>query len=319
MADIKIEDITTGEVNGTGVFDILMQRVEKSLDTQFKKSRIKGDDYAQVYLGAMTAVLQQSIAFVLGEQQADKQADLIEQQIVTEQKQTDLMQSQIDKVDKEIELQEEAKYIARAQVTDDLTVPPSTIVDAQGVLGGQIDNLVKEGLQIDANTALINSNKSKVDYEVTNLYPEQLTKLQEEVDLLQSQDLKVQSDKLAVDQQTSNLAAEALNIPKAGLKLDAEKSLLDQKTTTETAQTQQSIADADSVIGKQKELYTAQTDGFARDAEQKGVKIISEMWGVGATIADDGTLPDVINPTGQDGLGKALEKLLNGISVNPTV
>ena len=56
MADVIItpitnEDLTTKVVDGTGIFDELMTAANAHLDSQFKKERITGTQYAEVYLG----------------------------------------------------------------------------------------------------------------------------------------------------------------------------------------------------------------------------------------------------------------------------
>lgn len=63
---ITIDDLTSDDINGngTGIFDKLMHAVTHHLDNQFTKNRITGKEYAEVYLGGMTAVLQQSVSFL---------------------------------------------------------------------------------------------------------------------------------------------------------------------------------------------------------------------------------------------------------------
>ena len=83
MADINLTNLTDATVigNGTGIFDKLMQIVNLHITEQFDEGRVTGGDYAQVYLGSLQTVLQQAIQFLLQEQQADKQAELIALQI----------------------------------------------------------------------------------------------------------------------------------------------------------------------------------------------------------------------------------------------
>lgn len=89
MADITVAQLTTGTVAGNGVFDELMKAVNAQLTEQFDKNRITGSDYATVYLGAMQNAMAQGVQFLLGEQIADKQADLLIQKIETEKAQTE--------------------------------------------------------------------------------------------------------------------------------------------------------------------------------------------------------------------------------------
>ena len=65
IAPISNEDLTTKVVNGTGIFDELMTAAHAHLDQEWGKQRITGTQYAEVYLGQMTAVLQQSVVFLV--------------------------------------------------------------------------------------------------------------------------------------------------------------------------------------------------------------------------------------------------------------
>jgi hypothetical protein len=153
MSDITIDQVTTTDPTEDGVFDVLMRSVDSHLDKQYVAGRIKGADYATVYLGALQAVLQQSIMFVLSEQ----------------------------KVEKEIEL-------ATAQIA---------LVDQQKLSEVQ-------------NTRLVDANADKVEYEVLNILPKQALlldqqkiQLEEQIDLLQSQDLEVIASTIRQDNQSA--------------------------------------------------------------------------------------------------------------------
>jgi hypothetical protein len=73
MAQILITDITN--VDGTGIFDKLMDAVNKQIETQYLNNRITGSDFANVYLSSLQAVLQQSIQFTLQQQLTEAQID----------------------------------------------------------------------------------------------------------------------------------------------------------------------------------------------------------------------------------------------------
>ena len=75
-------------VTGSGTFDELMEAVNIHLDAQFNLGRITGSDYATVYLGAMQAALQNSVAFTLGLEKTNAEVTLINQKEVTEFGQT---------------------------------------------------------------------------------------------------------------------------------------------------------------------------------------------------------------------------------------
>jgi len=73
MADIQLDSVTNS--GGTGVFDKLMQAVNAQIESQYLNNRITGSDYANVYLGSMQAVLQQSMQFVMSEQLTEAQIE----------------------------------------------------------------------------------------------------------------------------------------------------------------------------------------------------------------------------------------------------
>jgi vacuolar-type H+-ATPase catalytic subunit A/Vma1 len=130
MADILLREVTTGKIDGTGVFDTLMRAVDTHLQEEFKQGRIKGTDYGQVYLSSLNSVMQQSVSYVLGKQAADKQAELLNQQKLTEVAQTALVGKQEERVDEEISLLKQKLFTEEAQVKD--TVDGAAVAGAIG-------------------------------------------------------------------------------------------------------------------------------------------------------------------------------------------
>ncbi|WP_199097227.1 hypothetical protein [Dyella sp. ASV21] len=70
LEPITVEQLTTKDVAGTGVFDALMATINTHLVAQFEKGRITGGDYAKSYTGAITAAMQFGVQFLLGKDQA---------------------------------------------------------------------------------------------------------------------------------------------------------------------------------------------------------------------------------------------------------
>lgn len=143
MAEILTEHITTKEINGTGVFDELMQTMDVRLLEEFSKGRVHSSDYSKVYLGSMNVILQQSIAYLLGRQNADKQADLIAAQILK-------ILAEIKKLDAEIEFLEFQKLKIEAEI---LLIEQQIKISEQ-----QAKNIVYEGEKLQAETRLIDQN-----------------------------------------------------------------------------------------------------------------------------------------------------------------
>ena len=86
-----IDELTTKSLTGTGVFDVLMQAVKLHMKEEFDSRRITGKEYAQVYLGALTGVMQSAVTYLLQDQQIEKtrsEISLLRQKTVTELAQT---------------------------------------------------------------------------------------------------------------------------------------------------------------------------------------------------------------------------------------
>ena len=77
---IAITDVTTGTIDGDGVFDKLMAAGEVHLLREYKATRITGKEYSTVYLGLIQSAMAQAIQFL----STSKQADLLVQKTVTE-------------------------------------------------------------------------------------------------------------------------------------------------------------------------------------------------------------------------------------------
>lgn len=261
MTTLAISDLTQATLDGTGLFDTLMRANKAHLEAEFAKGRIKGPEYATVYLGSLQTVLGTALSFLLQKDKAGLEAELLSQQIA-------LATVEVQKANAEL-----------------------------AILQASLAKTTAEVAQLTAQTALATSQKAQVE------------------------------------QQTANLVLEAVNIPKQGAVLDAqhckltaeydltvqttqktvqETTLLLQKIATEKAQTIATGVDADSVLGKQKGLYQAQSDGFKRDAEQKAAKILVDTWNVRRTT-DDATVADSNNLLNDVTIGRTISKLLTGV------
>ena len=146
MADIAITDITTGAIDGSGVFDKLMQAGEAHLSNEYKVHRITGKEYSTVYLGMMQSAMAQAVQFL----SVSKQADLLAQKKITEiaqtvtndpitggttGKQQALIAKQTNGFDRDAE-QKLAKIVADSyavQRTTNNTLPAPTTLDSANI------------------------------------------------------------------------------------------------------------------------------------------------------------------------------------------
>lgn len=265
---ITLPDLTEAKVDGAGAFDTLMRSMVGHLELEFNKGRLRGADYANVYLNALTPVLQNAVVFLLQKDEAANKALLVGAQVR-------LTEVQIRLAEAELEREILNKELIAAQVDK---TKADTAISVQQVINLKSEDvvLIKQAAKLDAET--INTTQ-----QLNNLLAEECV-LKSQFDINKSQNLQVV----------------------------AQTSLVNQKVATEKAQTSGIGVEPASVIGKQIALYTAQADGFVRDAEQKAAKILIDTWNVRRTT-DVGTVADATNKLNDVNIGRAVEALLGGV------
>lgn len=344
MTNVNVKDLVADADTTEGVFDVLSKQVKDSLKEQFDQGFITGPDYAQVYLGALQSVISQSISFVLGVHTANAQASLLEQQTLTETQNTlkvtadvttatnqgTLVANQANKVLSEIAL------IDNQNLTE---VQKTALVTGQ-VAGQTAENslISQRVLSETQNTNLISATKLKTDADAALTTAKATTEAQvvnrvlAEIAKIDQDTLVAAAEKLRVDAATSKTNAEATRVgsentliiakqtteANVASKVTAEQQLLVQKKETERGQVSDLQSDGltavDGILGAQRALYTAQKDGFARDAEQKVLKIMLDSWAV-AKSTDN--INAITIPTELDGpsINTVVTKAKTGIGV----
>lgn len=155
LTNMPIERLTEAKLTGKGVFDVLMQSVKLHLEQEYNQNRIRGTEYSQVYLGSMTAILEQSTRFLLDKDKsfyeialveaqvrlADAQVRLVEKQIEKEDQEAALRAAQVAKINREILTMDISDNLLTAQVL--LAQAQKISTDAQSALVIQKTNTEK--------------------------------------------------------------------------------------------------------------------------------------------------------------------------------
>ena len=109
--EVTIEDMTTGTLDGTGVFDKLMYTVRLHLIREHDAGRITGASFTEAYIASMQAVLGTSVQFALGKDRIGyelsnlwQQRELTEEQLALIRAQTAQVILQTDILDKNQDL-----------------------------------------------------------------------------------------------------------------------------------------------------------------------------------------------------------------------
>jgi hypothetical protein len=193
MADIELSNLTdsTNADNGTGVFDKLIQSVEHHIESQYKAGRITGNDYSSVYLGSMQSVLSESVKFLLSEQQVEKEVDLLNEQIISEQKKNEAgglidlekkkNQEQIDLIIAQTASQYEGIDASRKDTNRKNLLNSKQVIkigkesellttqNSELLLNGVVERALKDAQRIaTASGGIDNTNKVNADVAYTN-------------------------------------------------------------------------------------------------------------------------------------------------------
>lgn len=177
----------------------------------------------------------------------------------------------------------------------------------KGTQSKQVELLNAQLAQTEAQTRLIEKQILLADAQLANT--------QAETALTQQRLLtEVQNTEL-VGHQADNALLQAEILRKQALKLDEDTELVTEQIYNAQAQrldTVNSLPVA-GAIGKQKELYSAQIDGFSRDAEQKLLKILLDTWSVSRTTNDAVTVPSQADNSSID---QVITKARQGIGLS---
>ena len=160
VTTIDIADVTTGSLDGTGSFDVLMQIMNLHLMREYAAGRITGDVYAKAYVEVLNATLAQATQFVVSQAQVAANDELID--------------AQIHQIDAQIELlgyqgiSEQAKYL---DSVDSLTIA-GTIGKQKEIYAAQAKGFKDSALQSAAKTMIDTWSVRRTTDESTLTSPE---------------------------------------------------------------------------------------------------------------------------------------------------
>ena len=167
VTTIDIADVTTGSLDGTGSFDVLMQTMTLHLMREYTAGRITGDVYAKAYIEVLNATLAQATQFVVSQAQVAANDELIAAQI----RQIDAQIRQIDAQIKLLSYQgisEQAKYL---DSVDGLTIA-GTIGKQKEIYAAQTKGFKDSALQSAAKTMIDTWSVRRTTDESTLTSPE---------------------------------------------------------------------------------------------------------------------------------------------------
>lgn len=277
---LTVADLTTGAIDGPGVFDALMRGFKAHLTKEFEDGRITGNDYTKAYIALTESAMSQGIAFLLGKDNAFWQSTLARLQAFT----------------------------ARVQLEETKIRVAATQYDAANQKATYALTKMRMSTE-SAQYCLVQVQKDTAEYQLVNLLPinKAMAQSQKEgqdtsnrtAEFNLSEILSRQSELLEFQKEQANTewATAKYNLDvilvQQNQNMMSQNNLIREQVESQRAQTQDNRSDGAQiygVLGKQKELYAQQITSYQRDSEMKVAKIFSDAWITQKTI-DEGLTP----------------------------
>lgn len=307
---ININDVTNLSKNGT--FDLLVSELGKHLVAERTAGRITGQEYTTAYINLMTAALQQSLSFELQKYQVAAQTDLIKAQTGQVVFQNQQIQAETSRIGADItRINAQTDLLAQQKLTE---VEQTKLVASQKLLADmQLEALEEEILKTKAEVLILDTQELLAEQQLLQGAKELLKA--DKALLQQDADLSKTNAEIAVaNKQLLVMQSQIDGQTKQNLRTDEEILFTKAKTNVEKASYLDSVdgSTVTGVLGKQKLLLAAQTDGFARNAEQGLAKAVMEVFSVMRTTDTDGVDPSTygLSPTV---VGQIVAKAKSGI------
>lgn len=216
--DIALTDLTNSTIisngvsDGTGVFDKLMNSVNLYLTDQEDSGKIKGTDYANVLLGSIQAVLQQSIQFTLQEKLTEAQIDGILQDNLLKVEQVLIAKQELLLKAKQLEIEEYRL----------LNIVPAELAQLQKQTDVAERGMIEQELTGTKQRILLDEEKETSDLNQIILVTEETIKEAQLLDIVKGTDVKERQTGMQENESTKQM----LILDEQKLKLQKETDIL---------------------------------------------------------------------------------------------
>ena len=242
---LNIDELTTGSLTGTGVFDVLLQTLRLHLDREFTSGRITGTAYATVYSQALIAFLQQATGYCVSKTKLALELQQLSEQVALLQLQQDQLTADTALKAKELDIRTyELTYIK----------PQELALITQQVATQQYTVQTR----MPAELAGIQAETSLKAYELTDMKPSEKAQLV-------AQTSHVTKQELSTIQQTTNMVSQNLQIEQQTANLASQQSQIEAETAKVLYETTYVLPENVKVIKNQQDQLIAQTNKVTTD------------------------------------------------------
>lgn len=294
---ITLESLTTNDINGTGVFDVLMRSVSAQLESQFEKGRIQGGDYAKAYIASVEVALQQGINFLMTNERTHWETlrAQTEAQIALAQRSRAIADVKLAQAQLQIAQYEGVRIkLSVYTAKNEYAISKMALVTSynQIVLSENQNKLVGEQYEAArAQTMETRSDGTLIAgiFGIDKMVKEaQLMLSNEQVDTARAQT----KDTLQNGGQILGVVAEQKKLVQAQVKMVSEQVEGARGQVRGTLSTGEPVV---GLIGAQVKLYDQQRISYQRDAETKYTKMLLDTWTARKTIDEGVAVPSIID------------------------
>jgi len=223
-------DLTTRKLEGTGLFDGLMEATNAQLQEQYDSGRITGSEFASAYVSGLQSAMGNAVQYLLSRDTTHWQAVVAQQQARA---------AELEVVKTRLMVEESKARMLAAQ----LDVKTKA---AQLALGKM--QLVSE----DVRTCLLRVQKSQAEYELTNILPIELAKSQSQIAATDAGTAQTNAQTVLLGTQEAQAEYELANIlPIELAKSQAQIAATDAGTLLTTSQKDKTLYETASVLPAQ--------------------------------------------------------------------
>jgi hypothetical protein len=289
---INVSTLTSGVVDGSGVFDKLMSSLKAQLKGEKDAGRITGNEYTKAYIEMTQMALQTALQFTLGQDQAFWTAQQAQIAAVTARIQLETARFNYDSILPATLAQTQAQTaLINSQKIGSDTQNSISTYNLNSILPAQLAQAVAETGLTNAQKAGVDMQTSITSYNLANILPASLAQAIAQTTMTNAQTAMTNSQKIGQDDQNAILAYQLANL------LPAQVNLVKEQTEVQHAQTSGTLRDGTTVvaglIGQQVALYTQQVTSYKRDSENKFAKFLSDAWITQKTM-DETIVPPTI-------------------------
>lgn len=298
QVSFNINELTQGTVDGTGVFDVLMQAVKAHLKGEFEAGRIRGTDYSNAYTMSVGQVLSEASQYAIQRAKLETELKLLDAQLARTAaesmnliKQGSILDSQLCKSEAEI---------ARINIETTYKVPEEVKAIRKQTMLTQVQTD-----QVKAQTQGISVDNKMKEFQMDFILPKEL-------DIKETQ-LSISMKEILLKEKQIEISAYELlhKLPADVALVTAQDELYTQKSVTEKAQVDNTVVGTGSVIDLSNKLLGEQANAYVVNANQTAAKLMIDTWVVRHTADPEGNLEtdEGLRLTNAD-IGSAVAKIL---------